>query len=162
MANPIDMEPTLNLIMNYIQSLTENPQTNTNLYANSIASDPPETVASNPSRLQVNRYHTPVSVHVYTHNRLRHVKWFTDFQEGYHFAKGLVEHYTQEDEHMLYPWTLHTFDYSASRLDYLWNTAGDGMILAETDDNTSRIEIFYEPEEANNIQHILEEQRRIG
>jgi hypothetical protein len=36
------------------------------------------------------------------------------------------------------------------------------MILAETGDNTSRIEIFYEPEEAPNIQTILEQQRQMA
>ena len=162
MATPVDMDPTLNLIMNYIQNLTANPPLNANLYTNSVASDPPETITSNPSRFQVNRYYTPVSVHVYSRNRLRHVKWFGDFQEGYHFAKGLVEHYRQEDTFNDHDWSIRTFDYSASRLEYLWNTAGDGMILAETEDNTSRIEIFYEPEETNNIQTILDEQRRIG
>jgi hypothetical protein len=148
--------------MNYIHGLTANPPLNDDIYSHSVASDPPETVASNPSRLQVDRYHTPVSVHVYMRNRLRHVKWFTDLQEGYQFARGLVEQYRWEDAHQLYPWIFHPFEYSASRLEYIWNSTGDGMILGECEHTTSRIEIFYEPDEANNIHHILEEQRRVG
>jgi hypothetical protein len=80
MASPLDMDPTLNVIMNYIQSLTANPALNANLYPHSVASDPPETVASNPPRLQVDRYYTPVSVHIYVRDRIRNVKWFADFQ----------------------------------------------------------------------------------
>jgi hypothetical protein len=113
-------------------------------------------------RPSVNRWHTPVSIHVYIRARIHHVKWFGDLQEAYLFAKGLVEQYRDEDVHQLFPWTLQTFDYTATRLEYLWNTAGDGMVLAECEMTNSRIETFYEPEETENIQQILDQQRRIN
>ena len=106
----------------------------------------------------VNRWYTPVQLQLTIRDRIRHVKWFRDFQEAYLYANRFVDQRVSQGEE---GWYIHSFEYAADKLEEYWYGTKEGLILATQRITQTTIQIYYEPEEAANMYSILSLQRQL-
>jgi hypothetical protein len=106
----------------------------------------------------VNRWTTPVNIHVTLCDRTLYIKWFRDFQEGYLYAERFVNDCISRNEEN---WFIHEFVHAADQLKQHWVETKSGLVLATQSSTQTAILIYYEPDEEANIQSILSMQRRL-